>query len=1813
MKGGGSTSDDLVPIAQRSLKEDAIPALTVVGDELPVSRVQDIARHIHPITIKKLKRRFPPDGFMEYDFVEAMMEEIVISNKDKKLRDERQLTLLVALLHAMFKQVDVNGNGLLDWSEFTGWCVSVGMMNDTNDEASGHSAGGGSGGTAGDPSAQMAGSRSKSACAPDREDAYRLMTRKAVTPLPPSARMHRLKLGSVAGSAPLPVLAIVEKSSAVVLVDPTDQHSTSGMLEVFCVERKQSIAPGPKAADAARSALVVALDAVHLEGRDEIAISASDHFISIWRRADYSKAAQRAKQGSASVGTGDFSSTATAAAAQVKLNWAPHKWARAFACPSTQTTLCWCPSCPQHAATLLSAGVDFVITLWDVVAGEPMFRLREHRDFVTAIVYLERTAMFASASLDRTVQIWSMQQRKCVRKRILSSKQPVKKLSATAEMLVTCGNFHATAWDLSLGSKICDLGGHRAPLVGAVAVAFIDHTRGPQQRCITADEQVNFRVWNVSVAETSADGSAELIQAFDLSGRPCGGLTMPKPGTALNDDVVEPESDTEGNDEPQAPAKDNAAGTDSTALAAMLANNGGSVMFDFVASAPPLASSSCVWPDIVVSTSGRRLSLLRATKADRPQCPVSQLLVNTTAETIVGVVGNEVRIWDMHTSTQVNTITLKGITSAEITSVTLDRPLERKLYLGTSTGEIVAVNYVTGELMGEPLHEHEDAIIALYAEALAIVDPVVGQNDRVASSIQNDEVGQKHIVSIGADRRILVWLEDVEGEVEVLRNIENVHGVDEQIMSGTFSSTLSLIVTGARGGEIRVWDFEQCTLEDTLVGHQHDVTCLSWVPGFSLLVSGDANGDVLIWSMRGNQKPITTHENGADKSAEDANASHRRLSQSSKVRRQSGMLQAISHEVLTSRKGTEDAAHHREFNDTPAGESTEGKGALVAHPDAQYQCLIRLCPTQTPDNPTEIISVTSLTVLTEVHMSVLRKNLKERQRRSSQLKRSTKAFAVVAADVSGNTFMWNIVEVLLKLRLDVSPIKNTWLQRESFNPNRRYSRDMDQWNQLTATPKMCEPMHGSLGSEHAWGAHASGVLQLCVFTCTPQLLTAAADCTMRLWATKKTNVGPKRYKPMQLMGEINLTDFEDECVARAEGWAFPIEATLRHIQVYRSDYCVNVAQQTLEKVQLIENPNMQPDSSSSSSSDDDSDGEEAQERRKAAALFGAIAEERKRATLLLKQENEQNGKEETKETGARRYATQAAIEVPQLKKYKDEGDTELRSWALESALEERQHKSISEMDADAIYGGDDDDSDEEEEFPSSPRKFAEQQLAKSKSMPALSSDADDLAVGEADGAKIEKVRAALRSSNQAKTRDGRIVYTNLYGEMGRKRVLGGPKKKSTSNDPADVTPSDFLLEKVPSLRKKEPEKAPLRLGTPLGVDANVFCLTSGGALSPGAMYPESSDGESEGGSVKGMPLPRLGDRRRGPSGMLPGMLASKSADSEVVAPSDGGGRPRASVSGMPPPAFLGANLPTAPVGEASGVNRRASCQAPPGMLPIFSAGIANSSGGTGAERRGSYSGSPTPGALPGMLPGMLPAQSSTNRLVAQNLLDNGSEGSSPRSDDGSSDGSASYSGSSMLSDGDEIKPEVENGDEEGNADVKPKSEADVIMEQRLPELRHHWSDLMNRFNQITSEPSPRQVKKSAPRRRKQSLTHQQSSNRDDSAQSRVSPIKRRGSYNSTPFGPYSATQIDALGKILVHIDQNLDGEIDPEEFAAAAKHGGPGGALFAGVDFTMIDRDGSGAISLYELAAVLFGRAKPEQRKMIIAHLKKVHYGGRLD
>ena len=116
--------------------------------------------------------------------------------------------------------------------------------------------------------------------------------------------------------------------------------------------------------------------------------------------------------------------------------------------------------------------------------------------------------------------------------------------------------------------------------------------------------------------------------------------------------------------------------------------------------------------------------------------------------------------------------------------------------------------------------------------------------------MRREDAGVKHLVSVGSDRRVSVWLEDVEGDVERLRTIEHAH--ERPITAARFASSLSLIATARARRRAPAVGFRERHARGVAVGHRHDVTSLAVVPGYSLLVSGDAGGDVLVWALRGN-------------------------------------------------------------------------------------------------------------------------------------------------------------------------------------------------------------------------------------------------------------------------------------------------------------------------------------------------------------------------------------------------------------------------------------------------------------------------------------------------------------------------------------------------------------------------------------------------------------------------------------------------------------------------------------------------------------------------------------------------------------------------------------------------------------------------------------------------------------------------------------------------------------------------------------------------------------------------------------------------
>ena len=67
--------------------------------------------------LKKVKK----DGLSVEEFVDVMLRKLPKRTRDQEIE-------LVASLVELFEQIDINGDGVMIWSEFTSYCVEAGLV-----------------------------------------------------------------------------------------------------------------------------------------------------------------------------------------------------------------------------------------------------------------------------------------------------------------------------------------------------------------------------------------------------------------------------------------------------------------------------------------------------------------------------------------------------------------------------------------------------------------------------------------------------------------------------------------------------------------------------------------------------------------------------------------------------------------------------------------------------------------------------------------------------------------------------------------------------------------------------------------------------------------------------------------------------------------------------------------------------------------------------------------------------------------------------------------------------------------------------------------------------------------------------------------------------------------------------------------------------------------------------------------------------------------------------------------------------------------------------------------------------------------------------------------------------------------------------------------------------------------------------------------------------------------------------------------------------------------------------------------------------
>ena len=125
------TRDEVAHAVQQSMS-DLFPWLRV-GDVRLFGSVPMICAALSSTALPLLKPQFMKarDGLDVRAFVDILFKQLL--GVEPRLRDAREASSVVSLLHELFRQIDINGDQLVDWEEFTNHTISSGMMAGSSD------------------------------------------------------------------------------------------------------------------------------------------------------------------------------------------------------------------------------------------------------------------------------------------------------------------------------------------------------------------------------------------------------------------------------------------------------------------------------------------------------------------------------------------------------------------------------------------------------------------------------------------------------------------------------------------------------------------------------------------------------------------------------------------------------------------------------------------------------------------------------------------------------------------------------------------------------------------------------------------------------------------------------------------------------------------------------------------------------------------------------------------------------------------------------------------------------------------------------------------------------------------------------------------------------------------------------------------------------------------------------------------------------------------------------------------------------------------------------------------------------------------------------------------------------------------------------------------------------------------------------------------------------------------------------------------------------------------------------------------------
>ncbi|ETK76831.1 hypothetical protein L915_16830 [Phytophthora nicotianae] len=433
-------------------------------------------------------------GLPLLDFVE-----IVLPGLPRVKTAEEKATTVSALVD-LFEDIDINGDGVMEFDEFTSFCVDAGMVASRTQGATlkhryerdtKHAL------------------KTSAIAAPVSNSTSHAPTNTNSTPNTISTWIEKLKWSAgfrmflVVENAARSVKIFTSEGKLVTEVNVTSekQNQTNGAAvtptpvvnnpinDVLLVgDGVAFVTPTTVAPPSASSVSI--LDAVFIHRYMWLAVSTTDFAISFY---DMSESRKPASTSNSSPGT----------TFELLKN-------SGLTTNTAQRMLRFCES----SALLLGSGNDFIVNIWKVVDAETKFlwrRLSVHADLVMDALEIPVHDLLVTCDLRHTIQLWDITDGRN-RGALMAHERGVRQLcySEHHDLLLSAGfEFEALAWDLASRQIALKLSGHRAPLIGVQLALF------QTERAITADSQGVFKVWDITRGHASST-NASISQAVQL-------------------------------------------------------------------------------------------------------------------------------------------------------------------------------------------------------------------------------------------------------------------------------------------------------------------------------------------------------------------------------------------------------------------------------------------------------------------------------------------------------------------------------------------------------------------------------------------------------------------------------------------------------------------------------------------------------------------------------------------------------------------------------------------------------------------------------------------------------------------------------------------------------------------------------------------------------------------------------------------------------------------------------------------------------------------------------------------------------------------------------------------------------------------------------------------------------------------------------------------------------------------------------------------------------------------------------------------------